>query len=1352
MLAKRLLYIFSCLFCYVLTTVSQNLPYRLVNTIHLSPADECRWMMFDHGGLMWLGTSSGLKSWDGYDFQNFRSTAFSPGILPNNTVLSITEDNNKILWLGTRNGLARFDMKTRSFNTLFIEGDSYRTIYTLYTSTDGTVWIGTDGGLTRYDEKTHKFDTYTEKNSIYLDSDGKKSADRHISVKSIIDDGHGNLYLGTWSDGVLIFNPKKRTFQRYEKINNFNSAYSLYLDSKGRLWIGSWSEGLQMIPNPEQGPRAEHLNIPINATGFYTFYKIIEDPISHKIWASSREGICLIDPITLQANCYTYAGTNPIGLCYNLNIDNMGNIWAATFSGHIYQFASSPAIFQFSQLGNIKDPVNIGAVSSIYTADGTWFWLGVSPNGLVLYNKKDGKTLYNTDIPGFAELSNTGLSTRITSIIRRYNGQLWFATNSNGIMVKENGKAAEAIYSNPNSWLRDNVVNTLFEDHNKNLWVGQRTYLSFVRPDGSGEALVMKDENGNYPFCDVRGITEDKEGNIWAATENIGIIKVTPKKDGSFAFHRYYPENHKYAVEDATNCFIDSRNILWAISNSGGLFRYDTEKDCFEPVNKKYGIDGDKVFAISEDNYGHLWLNSDECIIRLIFDDKGKTFVTHFTEEDGVQNASFFPNSVFKYKDEMYFGANNGLISFIPKRDININDTSKRKLIVTDIIADGVSYTDLDSTERARISPIAPRYTRTIEVPSDIKRLSVEFSLLTYSSQARNKYAYKLEGYDNDWRYTDNYQRMASFENLSPGSYTLHLRACDNYGRWTELSYTIKLKVLPPWYLSWWAYATYIVLLILSIYGSIRWYRNHIKTKNRLQMAVVFTNITHELLTPLTVISATIDMLRQKAPGHDEQYGIMQNNINRLTRLLRQILEVRKSQAGQLKLKVRKQNIAEFIEAACDNIRPMAEARGIKLVFNYRDSSKIDVWFDADKMDKILYNLLSNAVKYSHENGQIVVELQLKQKTMIISVADQGIGISKEKLRHLYSRFLDGDYRRMNTVGTGIGLSLTHDLVVLHHGKIDCQSVEGEGTTFTIQIPTDKSAYSDEEIEYSELATSHRLNDVATTNNDDEAIGDIEVADGYTILVVEDNEELLSLMKQLLAQHFRVLTAKNGVQALNIIQKESLDLVISDVMMPQMDGIELTQRIKQSDDYGQLPVLLLTAKTRDEDRNKAYETGADQYMTKPFKLNELLVRVQSIIKNRERIRRKFSAQTEFVVEEQHYSNPDETFVQKAIECVKAHLDDADYDREGFASDMMVSSSTLYNKLRALTGQNISGFITSIRLKEACRIARRNPNISLTELSVRVGYNNPKYFSKCFKKEFGMTVKEYLQKEEGKREE
>jgi len=470
----------------------------------------------------------------------------------------------------------------------------------------------------------------------------------------------------------------------------------------------------------------------------------------------------------------------------------------------------------------------------------------------------------------------------------------------------------------------------------------------------------------------------------------------------------------------------------------------------------------------------------------------------------------------------------------------------------------------------------------------------------------------------------------------------------------------------------------------------------------------------------------------------DGNYSIIDNNISRITRLLRQILEVRKSDAGKLRLEVFQADLAAFIREECRNLAPMATHQRIQLHVDVPDV-RIDAWFDPDKVDKILYNLISNAVKYQREEGFVEVSLRQDGPEAIITVRDNGIGIPPSRMKQLYRRYQDGDYRMTRVTGTGLGLSLTRDLVRLHHGEIHCESREGVGTVFTVRIPIGAEAYPVKETGSAAPSVLPESNPPAPEKSPDLPSSD----SGFTMLVVEDNVELLELISRRFAPHFRILKARDGVQALEIVKQEELDILVSDVMMPRMDGFEMTRRIKESEDYAQLPVILLTARTREEDRLQGYRIGADDFLTKPFRMEELVIRVGSIIKNRERIRKRFRAQTEIPQEKEANASPETRFVQRATACVLEHLTEEDYGRDALARDMCVSSSSLYNKLRAATGENISGFVNTIRLKEASRIAREEPEISIAELSERVGYHSTRYFTMCFKKEFGITPKEFL---------
>ena len=544
-------------------------------------------------------------------------------------------------------------------------------------------------------------------------------------------------------------------------------------------------------------------------------------------------------------------------------------------------------------------------------------------------------------------------------------------------------------------------------------------------------------------------------------------------------------------------------------------------------------------------------------------------------------------------------------------------------------------------------------------------------------------------------------------------------------------------------------------VVLLYIVGRML-YRRSVRLRNRLQMEQVFTNISHELLTPLTVLSASIERLRSQEPRFEHDYTLMDMNIERMVHLLQQILETSKSLAGELKLSVANGDVMQYIYQTALCLEPLMAKKHIQFTVSCTPQSMMG-WIDTDKLDKILYNLLSNAAKYTPEGGKVSVTVNTNKHfdRLTIEVRDNGIGIPRDHMNNLFQRFYDGNYRKMHTIGNGLGLALTRDLVFLHGGTIDCKSKEGQGTVFTVTIPINKESFAP-----SQLVNDYQIDpnkpqiQIADYDNllpkevlpPSMPLKDSDDEDVYRILLVEDNVELLMLMQTLLSQKYHIITAQNGREALEKVATEDIDLVISDVMMPEMDGNELTQALKSDPNTSHLPVILLTAKTQEEDRNQSMLIGADDYITKPFKLGDLNLRIKNIIENRKRIRREFMAK---MVEESRESDeksksPNELFLQKAIDCVYAHLDDSDFDRDAFAADMGASASTLYNKLRSITGLNVSSFIRDIRMKEAKRLAQTHPDLRVSDLAYKVGFKDPKYFSTCFKKEFGLQPSEFIE--------
>src|SRR5574344_172733 len=1352
----------TIIFSVCTSSMANNFTIKQAIQESAMPSNEVRSIYFDKKGLLWIATNSGLCSFNGYKVQKYRTSAFSPNMLPNNTVLCIAEDNNNNLWIGTQNGLACMNMRTGLFKCYHLPKADQRVIYTIFASREGIVYAGTDGGLSRYVPAMDKCVTYDATNTIFADVNGKRSKATAYSVKSLVQDRSGDIIFGTWNSGLFRFKQGSNVFRRYNKINSKNSAHSLYIDHNKRLWIGTWDCGLQCMDNPSniKNPGLHTYLNSKNQTSLLDniVYSITSDTKTNTLWIGTRSGLSVMElshPEKGFTNYFYSSASHPLP-CNEINsvtTNGEGLMWFGSLTGGVLQTDTRTSLFNSVNLNSFNTFARTRALRCIYTDDGRHFWLGVGAYGVAYYDRQTETSLFCEQIPQIAAIKGLDAHISIDAVASRNANELWFGTYGNGIAICKKKGAGFHIKKANARYIVDDCITSLFMAHNGVMMIGQRSGLSLYYPDNRGINVVMKDSKSNFSDCNVLGIIEDSKHRFWLATENEGIICIEGDINNikSLRFHHYYPGNKKTDITDFINCFEDSRHIQWAISNSGGLFRYDKHSDKFIAVNRIYHIPDDQVRSINEDAWGNLWLGTNSSLVKLSFDkSKESPEVMSFTSNDGLNSESFVTNATFRYGKELYFGNFQGMVSFIPSHKFGYIHNKEPRVIISDIMIDNTSFAELDSSLKAKISSETPAYTKSITIPASVGSFGIEFSLLSYTSSEQCKYSYKLEGYDKAWTYCDAYSRIAKYGNPKAGTYTFLVRATDNDGVWYQLPYKIIVHVEPPFYATWWAYLIYIILVLGIIYYSVQMYHRRLKTRNGLQMAVVFTNITHELLTPLTVISASIDHLKSQAPQYTEDYGIMQKNIKRNVRLLQQILEVRKSQAGELKILVSQGDISAFVKGVCESTKPLMLKNNLKYIIECTPDSLM-AGFDPDKLDKIIYNLLSNAAKYSSDGGEVKLSLisDAERKNVTIQVSDTGCGISKEKMEHLFERFLDGDYRRFRTIGTGIGLSLTRDLVNLIGGTITCQSVETVGTTFTVILPISKEHFRPEQIDEKnkiEIALPEDIiKDIPAETDIAKETSPIPSGeeDVYNILLVEDNEELLSLMKRMLTPKYNVFTACNGQEALDIVTKQGLDIIVSDVMMPVMDGIELTRTLKADAEYNYLPIILLTAKSRKEDRTEAYKIGADEFIPKPFNLSDLQLRIDNLIENRRRIKKDFKQQFVLKIKDQHYSNTDADFIQRAIDCINNHLEDSEYDREQFASDMGASMSTLYNKLRSLTGMNTSAFVRNIRLKAACRIAKENPSIRVSDLAYRVGFKAPKYFSTCFKKEFGMLLNDYL---------
>lgn len=1352
-----LLLLIACLICVGSLGVQASkfsiLPYRTVNAFHTSPSDENRRLFFDHFGMLWIGTSSGLKSYDGYDLRTIKSTAAHPNILPHNTVLAITEDHRHNLWIGTRNGVVKMVEDHMRFTTYPTVPSNQKIVAALYTSRDGQVWMGNQGALLRYDARHDRFEPYNDRNAFLVDLQGRRHKMlKSYSVLAITENAKGEIFIGTWSKGIFRFDLATRTFYAYPQVNDRQSAYSLFFDSRQRLWIGSWGMGLQRMDHPEHRQHPGLHSFYRGKGSFDTFYHIIEDPVTKTVWSCTREGVYVLgmddDFSKIKFyNSYLLDNVHTLPLCNDLMTDGQGNIWIETLYDGIVHLSTLPNPFHGFDLMSTGYSSPVNSVCSIFTNDGRHIWMTMKPYGIACHDRLTGKTTFNRGIPGFGRLPDDFMMTSITSVVQWYNGEIWFANNSYGIGRYAPREPVRLLREEQCPGLYGNYVQTLMSSHSRIMWIGQANGISLFYPDNRCIALKMTEAGKDFSNCCPQQIIEDHQGTVWVSSDNEGIIKITGNAfdPSSLRYHQYCKAKGNLAVNDVTACYEDSRHRLWAISNSGGLYLYKPSKDCFDSMNATYHIPGDRIFTIQEDLQGALWLSTDNSLICIPAEkDKAPRI---FGEEDGLPRLLFYPTASCSFGKEFFLACRNGYFCFSPDHFVVRRRKPHTQMIVSDIILNEQSLADMDSAQRVEISKSSARFTRRVTIPAGKNKLDFVVALLSFNNEAQTQYAYMLEGQDTRWRVLNNGHHRISFENLSPGTYTLHLRASDSHGYIYPLPYDIVIRQLPYWYASTPALILYLLLLAGGLWMGSYWYREHLKIRNRLQMAVVFTNITHELLTPLTVMSATVERMKRKAPQLSDDYGMLTHHIYSITRMLRQILEVRKSQAGQLRLLVSKQDWVPYINNVCHDLEPLCVMHHNRLVLDLPDKPLIG-WLDTDKVEKILYNLLSNAFKYYKDEGAVTVKLSSDKEQAVLVVADEGMGISPSKYKNLYKRFLDGDYRQANTLGTGIGLSLTHDLVALHHGSMKCDSVQGCGTIFTIRIPLNGSEYAeDEKVALKASKISVPVDKAQVESLKTRApMKPKRPKDPYRILIVEDNQELLTLMAELLHNQYDVLTARNGQQAWNVIHKERLDLVVSDIMMPVMDGLMLTKLIKNSKDYQLLPVILLTAKTGEDDKDEGFLLGADDYIVKPFKLESLEVHIDSVLANRKRVKEEWNVRQQLIpVQEEKkecLSDPDEMFVRKAEACVREHIDDLDYSRDRFAEDMMVSSSTLYNKLRMLTGHNIVEFITNIRLEEAKKLISAHPRMKMTEVAERSGFSTNKYMTYCFKKKFGVSPKTF----------
>lgn len=1333
------------------------------------PTNEVRNLYQDSEGYIWISTYNGLIRFDGYSTVVYRPDGENKDRNIDGFINIVAEDKEHRLWIGTHSGLFVLDKRKDHLEKIVSPLLQVSNIEAIACTSKGEVWIGANKGIFRRKVGYNKFELCDPQ--IHPNDNQP-----HYDVKSIIEDRNGQIWIGTWEQGLLRYDPINDQYYTYPNINPSQSAHTLFQDNNGNIWIGTWRYGLAKLEKPyDMNNYAlkyfKHEKNRPNSLCDNIIYSITQDRNSGKLWIGSRSGLSILESEEGNGIFSNYLpGNKSASLPFNevdaLMCTQDGLMWIGMLGGGVYTVNTHRHMFDYDPVEPLIKRFSTSSIRSIYPINDSSVYMGVMGYGLVEYNIKKQEIIHYKQHPGFSHMPY--IST-VNDIIRLKDGTYCFATWDDGIWLY-NGEEAFAINQQTNPTLTDVCIYSLYEDKQGNIWIGTRNGLCMLDKQKKIWPIdkLIPNEKQAWPQVPIFDIAEDNQGNIWIATPNNGIWKITPC-NGKYT-GKIYDNIHdnSHSVGALTLC-IDSNNRIWAGTNGNGLNLYDTHNDSFIPAFNTYFEPGDVVFSMLEDNEKGLWLTTNSKMYHIHMSTNHQPQIHTYTMEEGLQDHIFNRNACFKRKDgRLFFGGTHGLNSFHPE---NIHhDKTSYPTVITDLKIYETSIRNFSSKERYTILDAPLDYARQITLPHNKNNFSLDFSILSYVNPQLNKYQYQLEGYDTEWISPNSSRHFAYYNNLPAGTYRFKVKGANQNGVWSDQERILHITILPPPWLSWWAYCIYLLCIIAFSFFIYRTIKKRIRMQHTIELGNMqrqklqeinhaklqfFTNITHELLTPLSIISASVDELKIQRPELSQQLRSISDNTLRLVRLIQQILEFRKVENGKQRLRVSQGNLTLFLEQSVNAFAPLVRKKQLSIILK-KDNEDILDYFDPDKLDKILYNLLSNAAKYTQEGHAITIRQQYiaNKGLFVFSVNNPGEAIPPNKQAHLFERFYEGEYRKFHTIGTGIGLSLTKDLVTLHHGTINVTSDTETGNTFTVSLPITLETYSNEEID-NEVPQNTETNKNTTQESVEHCPIDIAClpniansnSNRSSILIVEDNDELRGVMHRLLGKNYQVSEAPDGPTALKILEMENTDLVVSDVMMPGMNGMELCRHIKNEFNTSHIPVILLTARTGNQDRVEGYESGADGYICKPLDFSVLIAKIENLLKNRKQNTIDVRKKLVFEAKEINYTPDDERFLQKATECVNLHLDQQDFDLSRFVAEMGMSRSSLNDKLKQLTGMTPLAFISNIRLQAAFRLLEENRKIRINDLAYKVGFNDPKYFTLCFRKKFGVSPKEYIAQKE-----
>ncbi|ARS38285.1 hypothetical protein CA265_00710 [Sphingobacteriaceae bacterium GW460-11-11-14-LB5] len=1254
-------------------------------------------------GTLLIGTSNGLNKYNEGDdnFDHYVHNSKDPNSISNAGISCIFQDKKNRVWIGTTNGLNLLSTNGKYKFKRFLDKQKQRQqIYAITEDHNGTLWLSTTYGLVNMRFKDGKIHLRYFKD---FSEELNKAIDNHITT--MVEDRENNLWIGTKQTGVSKLNLSTETITSYQysSLNpagiSSNNVRKIMMDQEGKLWIGTL-HGIN-IYNPA-------------TKNFSSLHNIPEDPTS------------------LSQNSV-----------YDIYQDRQGIIWVGTYYGAINMVYPNYTPFKVYRSTTAPNGLSSNVVSSIMEDQHQNLWIGTEGEGLNYYDRKNDTFTRYKNNPNDPKSLSANL---VKSVIRDKKNRIWVGTHYGGLNLFQPETKTFVRYTkhkNDTSSISNDEITALFEDSYGRFWVGTNGGLnSFNSTTGK---FIRNRVNGLTDA--VHYIFEDAKRCLWVAT-NSGLYQL--KKDSQRFISRVAADPEILKYNEITCLTTDKAGYLLMGTSHNGLFRLNPGRHSYSRMTTFDGLPSNNIMGILEDDFNNLWITTDKGLCK--YNPRQKTFKT-YNIKDGLPGNEFNYKSFLRdSKGAFFFGGLSGMVSFFPNEIKENKNTPPVIFTGLKLFNKPIALHTGDGLLKQNISTI-----KSITFESDQNVFSIDFTLLNFIKSDKNRYAYKLGGFEKNWNYVD--IPSASYTNLSPGNYTLMVKGSNNDGLWTNETSTLDIKILPPFYRTWWAYLFYFCAFAAISFVFIRYLLIKAVLKKEKEInehkLEFFTNISHEIRTPLTLIVGPLDKLIENAkddPALNRDLQPIKNNADRLMNLVTELLDFRKAESGKMALHVSPGDVVKFCREIFLAFQNMAISKNIDYQFETTQAA-IELYFDKVQMEKVMFNLLSNAFKFTPVNGKISLKIETEKQLVNIKICDNGKGIPLENQASLFTNFYQAN--ATTTIGTGLGLSFSKSIVELHHGQISFESTPKNdkafgNTAFTVSLKTGKEhfnpsdfipdyVYYDDALNYS-LSTTTQVTE--QIKEDDVLQDDSGKNKKNSILLVEDNEDVRTFIKQALSPSYQIYERENGATGLECALDLIPDLIISDVMMPVMDGLELCRKLKTDERTSHIPVVLLTARSAYVHQVNGFENGADAYIMKPFNLKILELNIQNLLNARETVKKKFAQVITLEPRNMVINTTEQHFLNKIIQLIEDRIADPDFDVPTLSAEVGMSQPVLYKKIRALTDLSVNDFIKSLRIKRAAQLLKQGTG-NIAEIAYSVGFNDRKYFSSEFKKHFGKTPSEFM---------